>query len=182
MTAATWQEPAMSSAGLLLSCHFLCKMGSPASHIVAFGILAPSTQLHCFQLDYDGVAKMGICCRVLVGDDVPMPASLAPLPMSSGIPAELGTARQGRSDLCKANAGALQRCRPGSGIVLDLHRAQSLGKVSSGCEHAEGFLCRAAMSHQRDAAGGRPPISGITNNTLVKECRRNRDRPIFKPA
>lgn len=53
-------------------------MGSPASHIMPLGILAPSMQLHCFQPSYDG-AKMGIWCRVLVGEDVPMPASSASL-------------------------------------------------------------------------------------------------------
>jgi len=33
------------------------------------------------------------------GEDAPAPAGLAPLPVSSRIPPELGTARQGRRDL-----------------------------------------------------------------------------------
>lgn len=58
-----------------------------------------SMQLRCFQLSYDCVAEMESGAGPQRGEDVPAPASLAPLPISSGIPAELGTTRQGRSDL-----------------------------------------------------------------------------------
>ena len=60
MTATMGQEPAVSSlpsyAAFILA--FSLQTGSPASDIVAFWILAMSTQLHCFQLSYDGTAEM----------------------------------------------------------------------------------------------------------------------------
>lgn len=69
VTAATWWEAAVSFSpccpAFILA--FALQTSSPASHIVAFWILATSTQFHRFQLSCDGVAEMGIWCRALAG-------------------------------------------------------------------------------------------------------------------
>lgn len=64
MMATTGQKPAISSSPFHAPSivAFSLQMDSPASHIVAFWVLAMSMQLHCFQLSYDGIAEMGTWC------------------------------------------------------------------------------------------------------------------------
>lgn len=81
---------------------FPLQMGSPASHTVPFGILAPSMQLHCFQLSYAGLAKMGIRCRVLVGGGCPH--AHGPIAHEQWHPSWAGHCQAGEQWPCKARA------------------------------------------------------------------------------
>lgn len=57
----------------------------------------------------------------------------------------------------------------------------SFSKVTSGCEHAERFLCQAAVSHQWDSLQvGDCLFQELQTSPLLKECRWNRDGPIMK--
>lgn len=128
-------------------------MSTPTSHIVPFGILALSTQLHCFQLSYDGVAKMesGVgSWRRRMSPRLPAwprcPWAVASL---------LSWALPGRA------AGTCARPSPAEMQIWVWHcpgfaLCSVLSKVTRGCEHAEGFLCQAGMSHQRDS----PQVGG----------------------
>lgn len=143
VTATMGREPAVSSSPCYAAFMpaFSLQTGSPASHTVAFWILAMSMQLHWLQLSYDHVAKIGIWCRAPVGGGCSRACQLGPAAHQQRHPCWAGHHQAGEKwPACKASARPLERCRTWSNVVLGLHYSPSFCKVTGGCGHGEDFL------------------------------------------